>query len=134
MAGRGALLLNHMTSPHVLIRSAVHASCCLPTVMLPTRLLAKEANGEIVPFEKEAAEFIDGSFTADIPRQRLSELFHVTQNIVSQVNPHIVATMNSNRSEAYTFFRRGQSMLSSEVLHTGCHRSPHTRAMGPHHP
>ena len=82
---RGALLLNHITSPHVLIRTAVHASCCLPTVMHPTTLLAKNSNGAIVPFGKDEAEFIDGSFTADIPRQRLSELFHVTQNIVSQV-------------------------------------------------
>ena len=114
---RGALLLNHLTSPHVLIRSAVHASCCLPTVMLPTTLLAKTSSGEIVPFEKDEAEFIDGSFTADIPRQRLAELFHVTQNIVSQVNPHIVATMNSNRSNAYSWFRRGQAVLSAEVLH-----------------
>ena len=78
-------MLNHLTSPHVLIRSAVHASCCLPTVMLPTTLLAKTESGEIVPFDKDKAEFIDGSFTADIPRQRLAELFHVTNSIVSQV-------------------------------------------------
>ena len=29
--------------------------------------------------------WIDGSFTADIPHDRLSELFHVTQTVVSQV-------------------------------------------------
>ena len=33
---RGALLLNHLTAPHVLIRSAVHASCCLPNRAKPT--------------------------------------------------------------------------------------------------
>ena len=76
---RGALLLNYLTAPYVLIRSALHASCALPTVMHPTTLLMKNASGEIVPFEKESLEFIDGSFTADIPRRRLSELFHVTQ-------------------------------------------------------
>jgi hypothetical protein len=32
-----------------------------------------------VPLENESLEFDDGSFTADIPRKRLSELFHVTQ-------------------------------------------------------
>ena len=87
MGKRGALLLNHLTTPHVLIRSAVHASCALPTVMYPTTLLAKASSGEIVPFERESVEFIDGSFTADIPRRRLSELFHVTQDVVSQVHP-----------------------------------------------
>ena len=83
---RGALLLNHLTAPHVLIRSAVHASCCLPTVMHPTSLLAKAADGSTVPFGDDAAQWIDGSFTADIPRRRLSELFHVTQDVVSQVS------------------------------------------------
>ena len=86
-SSRGALLLNHLTAPHVLIRSAVHASCCLPTVMLPTALLAKDSHGQIVAFAGEEARWIDGSFTADIPRQRLSELFHVTQDLVSQVCP-----------------------------------------------
>ena len=54
-AMRGALLLNHLTTPHVLLRSAVHASCCLPTVMNPTTLLAKASNGEIHPFEQVGA-------------------------------------------------------------------------------
>ena len=81
---RGALLLNHLTAPHVLIRTAVHASCCLPTVMHPATLLAKNATGAIVPFSQLDAEWIDGSFTADVPRRRLAELFHVTQDVVSQ--------------------------------------------------
>jgi len=34
--------------------------------------------------------YMDGSFTADIPRDRLTELFHVTQTVVSQV----ILTMN----------------------------------------
>lgn len=91
---RGALLLNALTTPHVLVRSAVHASCCLPTVMRPTSLLAKGADGQIVPFhggggggggDGPGVQYMDGSFTADIPRDRLTELFHVTQTVVSQV-------------------------------------------------
>ena len=90
---RGALLLNHLTTPHVLIRSAVHASCCLPTIMHPTELLKKEADGRIAPFMRtpgedgRKTEWMDGSFTADVPRNRMAELFHVTQIVVSQVNP-----------------------------------------------
>lgn len=113
---RGALLLNHLTAPHVLIRSAVHASCCLPTVMLPTTLLAKDSSGQIVPFASEGAQWIDGSFTADIPRKRLSELFHVTQDIVSQVNPHISFTF-SGQAAKFGWFRRLESALSADVLH-----------------
>ena len=55
--------------------------CVVPQVMHPTRLLYKTSSGEIVPLENESLEFTDGSFTADIPRKRLSELFHVTQVI-----------------------------------------------------
>eukprot|EP00967_Tisochrysis_lutea_P069846 scaffold91979_cov31-Tisochrysis_lutea.AAC.5 len=90
---RGALLLNALTTPHVLVRSAVHASCCLPTVMKPTTLLAKDPDGNVVPFHGGGGsadgvhghQYMDGSFTADIPRDRLTELFHVTQTVVSQV-------------------------------------------------
>lgn len=114
---RGALLLNHLTAPHVLIRSAVHASCSLPTVMHPTSLLAKNSAGEIVTFVKEEARWIDGSFTADIPRRRLSELFHVTQDIVSQVNPHIVPTFNTHSAKVHISFRRLESALTGDVLH-----------------
>ena len=49
---RGALLLNHLTTPHVLVRSAVHASCSLPTVMKPTALLAKDAAGKVSRAER----------------------------------------------------------------------------------
>lgn len=40
---RGAeeLLLNHITTPHVLIRSAVVASCSLPGILKPSHLLSK---------------------------------------------------------------------------------------------
>ena len=53
--------------------------------MRSVALLAKAADGTIVPFTRAEEQWIDGSFTADIPRRRLSELFHVTQDIVSQV-------------------------------------------------
>jgi predicted acylesterase/phospholipase RssA len=60
--------------------------------MKPTSLLAKTAGGLIVPFhgggggaDGPGVQYMDGSFTADIPRDRLTELFHVTQTVVSQV-------------------------------------------------
>jgi TAG lipase / steryl ester hydrolase / phospholipase A2 / LPA acyltransferase len=39
--GAEELLLNHVTTPNVLIRSAVMASCSLPGIMAPSPLLAK---------------------------------------------------------------------------------------------
>ena len=53
----------------------------------------------MVPLDNESLEFEDGSFTADIPRKRLSELFHVTQDIVSQVNPHVNMMLGSDSGE-----------------------------------
>ena len=123
---RGALLLNHLTTPHVLIRSAVHASCCLPTIMHPTELLKKEADGTIAPFMRMSdsdgrgsttkTEWMDGSYTADVPRKRMAELFHVTQIVVSQVNPHVVAMMNAHEGESYTLFRRVTSWLETDLF------------------
>jgi TAG lipase/steryl ester hydrolase/phospholipase A2/LPA acyltransferase len=84
------LLMNHMTSPNVLIRSCVHASCALPGLMEPVELLAKDRNGQIIPYMPGGVKFVDGSLKADLPMKRLSELFNATQYIVSQVNPHIV--------------------------------------------
>ncbi len=125
-SARGALLLNALTAPHVLIRSAVHASCCLPTVMKPTTLLAKDAAGRVVPFSSAAdggedggGEWMDGSFTADIPRDRLSELFHVTQTVVSQVNPHIAIALsrkNPNHGAPFNALRRLEAALSYDIM------------------
>jgi TAG lipase/steryl ester hydrolase/phospholipase A2/LPA acyltransferase len=83
------LLMNHTTSPNVLIRSCVHASCALPGLMEPVELLAKDRDGNIVPYMPGGVRFVDGSLKADIPVKRLSELFNATQFIVSQVNPHV---------------------------------------------
>ena len=88
-------------------------------------LLAKDSTGRIVPFQNnEKVRFIDGSFTADIPRKRLSELFHVTQDIVSQVNPHVVAWLDQHAEVAAQFnvFRRLES-TSRRTSSTGCRAS-----------
>lgn len=83
---RGHLvLLNHISSPQVLIRSAVQATCSLPGLMQPVQLLAKDIQGNIVPYMKGGVKFLDGSLRADIPSKRLAQLFNATQYIVSQV-------------------------------------------------
>jgi len=95
-SGRSAqrLLLNHISTPHVTIASAVGASCALPGVMAPTKLIAKTTAGNLEPFEVDGVEWIDGSVQADLPFQRIAVLFAVSNFIVSQTNFHIVPFLN----------------------------------------
>ena len=86
--------------------------------MHSTRLLYKASSGEVVPLENESLEFDDGSFTADIPRKRLSELFHVTQDIVSQVNPHVAMMIGSDSGERFSLFRGLTLSLSLSLTPT----------------
>jgi predicted acylesterase/phospholipase RssA len=88
------LLLNHISTPHVTIASAVAASCALPGVMAPAKLLAKNSSGVLEPFEVDGVEWIDGSVQADLPFQRIATLFAVTSFLVSQTNFHVVPFLN----------------------------------------
>lgn len=86
-------LLNYVTSPHILIWSAVAASCSVPLVFSPASLLVKDPKtGEIGSWSGNLTpqKWIDGSVDNDLPMQRLSEMFNVNHFIVSQVNPHVV--------------------------------------------
>lgn len=93
--------LNYLTSPHVVIWSAVTASCAFPGLFEAQELMAKDRSGEIVPFHAPFLEgpgevsgnsvrrWRDGSLESDLPMMQLKELFNVNHFIVSQANPHI---------------------------------------------
>nr|XP_043622778.1 triacylglycerol lipase SDP1 [Erigeron canadensis] len=93
--------LNYLTSPHVVIWSAVTASCAFPGLFEAQELMAKDRSGEIVPYHppfhrgpEEAGRsstrrWRDGSLEIDLPMIQLKELFNVNHFIVSQANPHI---------------------------------------------
>ncbi|KAG7388459.1 mitogen-activated protein kinase tyrosine protein phosphatase sdp1 [Phytophthora pseudosyringae] len=81
-------LLNYLTAPNVIIWSASLASCAIPNLFRPVELLAKDENGNIVPYYREGLKWSDGSVECDLPMERLSELFNVNHFIVSQVNIH----------------------------------------------
>lgn len=81
-------LINYLTAPHVFLWSAVCASTSIPGAFQSVELRAKNRRGEDVPYERTGTRWRDGSFTADLPRKRLSELFNVNHYIVSQVAPH----------------------------------------------
>ena len=77
------LLLNYMTSPNVLIWSAVSASTAIPRFFDPVELMVKTDSGEILPYHPDNQRYIDGSVAGDLPMQRMSELFNVNTFIVS---------------------------------------------------
>eukprot|EP00958_Prasinococcus_capsulatus_P001520 scaffold137_cov398-Prasinococcus_capsulatus_cf.AAC.42 len=99
-----ARLLNHLTSPHVLVWSAVCASCAFPGLFPAQQLLAKDYDGNIVPLQlhrsrgsrntmtnhNQPGQWRDGSIELDLPVKELAEMFSVNHIIVSQVNPHVV--------------------------------------------
>lgn len=80
--------------PFSLLLFSVRASCALPGVMAPAKLIVKNSNGTLEPFEVDGVEWIDGSVQADLPFQRIATLFAVTSFIVSQTNFHIVPFLN----------------------------------------
>ncbi|EPS73623.1 hypothetical protein M569_01129 [Genlisea aurea] len=90
--------LNYLTSPHVVIWSAVTASCAFPGLFEAQELMAKNRAGQLVPYHPPfhigldgmtPRRWRDGSLEADLPIQQLKELFNVNHFVVSQANPHI---------------------------------------------
>lgn len=79
-------LMNAVTSPTVLVRSALAASCAVPGVYAPVQLMARDRNGIVTPY-LEGRRWIDGSVSDDLPARRISRLYAVNHYIVSQVNP-----------------------------------------------
>lgn len=86
-------LLNYLTAPNVLIRSGSLASCSIPTVFPAVRLLAKDYNGNILPY-LPSMKWADGSLKSDLPMLRMARLHDVNHYIVSQTNPHVAPFMS----------------------------------------
>lgn len=82
-------LLNAIASPNVYIREAVWASCAVPGIYPPVSLMAKDHNGNRVPYMPNR-KWVDGSVTHDLPAKRLSRLYGVNHHIVSMANPAVV--------------------------------------------
>lgn len=105
-------LLNSITSPNVMLREAVLASCCIPGVFEPVALAAKNVDGERVPYLR-TRKWVDGSLSDDLPMKRLSRLYGVNHFIVSQTNPLALPFISSEKK------RRGfLGTLSSTSLKT----------------
>jgi predicted acylesterase/phospholipase RssA len=135
------MLLNYLTSPHVLIWSAAVASAAVPGIFEPRELLMKDREGNVVPYYPGGLKWRDGSMQNDLPMTRLTELFNVNFFIVSQVNPHAMlisgAGLGSNRGPVFRcaqFLRRELKQyllsISDLVRGTSGRVSPWLRPVG----
>ncbi|BCX67989.1 DUF3336 domain-containing protein [Pseudomonas izuensis] len=89
-------LLNAITAPNVLVRSAIQASGAVTGIFPPVTLQAKDAAGQQVPYLPEQ-RWIDGSFIDDLPAKRLGRLYGVNHFISSMANPAaLLFTPNPN--------------------------------------
>ena len=111
-------LLNYITSPNVIIWSAVAASCSIPFVFAGSPLLSKDPKtGEPVVWDASSSKCIDGSIEGDLPTARLSELFNVNHFIVSQVNPHVTPWLPTTSHELASSAGTPLTIMVNELLH-----------------
>ncbi|MES3040865.1 MAG: DUF3336 domain-containing protein [Pseudomonadota bacterium] len=97
-ANQKSRLMNELTSPYLLVWSAVLASCAVPLLFPPVTLTTKSADGNHTPY-MPLERWVDGSMRSDMPRRRLMRLYNVNYFIASQVNPHIVPLLESERKK-----------------------------------
>jgi NTE family protein len=97
-------LLNAVTSPNVLIREAVLASCAVPGVFPPVTLAARNRHGERQPYVP-SRQWVDGSLTDDLPAKRLSRLYGVNHFITSQTNPLAIWALRDTQGSDSLFSR-----------------------------
>eukprot|EP00038_Savillea_parva_P030498 m.78131 g.78131 ORF g.78131 m.78131 type:complete len:622 (+) comp9198_c0_seq1:346-2211(+) len=108
-------LLNYLTSPNVVIWSASCASCALSGVFNEVEIMCKDTSGRLTPWGgPPGTKWSDGSIESDLPIERLRELFNVNHFIVSQVNPHVVPMLMSERPHVEPRFPWLVSVFLSE--------------------
>ncbi len=99
-----ARLLNYLTTPHLLVWSAVMASCSVPGLFPPVKLMTKDRLGNEKPY-MASIRWVDGAIQSDLPAKRLGELYNVNHHIVSQTNPHVLPFIaDQTRKEGWQSF------------------------------
>lgn len=83
--------------------------------------MAKDRQGNILPWNPSGYSFEDGSIEGDLPMRRLSELFSVNHFLVAQVNPHMLPFMNTRPGPSSRFSKAVVS-LSVDVMSEFAHR------------
>ncbi len=83
------LMLSRLTTPRVLVSSAIVASASVPGLLPLATLKEKAPDGTVRECKAPFRDLRDGSFKSDIPMSELAFYCNVNYFIVSQVNPHI---------------------------------------------
>lgn len=117
-------LLNYLTAPDVVIWSAAVASCSIPGVFAPGNLFKKvkkalvregEDEYEIIPCSVPGVKYADGSIEADLPIERIKEMFNINHFIVSQVNPHARLLAPHSTLNFYGYMPSALAYISEKV-------------------
>ncbi|PRT56983.1 Lipase 3 [Wickerhamiella sorbophila] len=113
-------LLNYLTTPKVIIRTAVRAS--IGTNILRrtenVQIMAKDYNGDTIPFLYRKLHYMPANSAThtsprDSPYNRLSELFNVNNYIVSVTRPYFAPVLLSD------FKHRGESRWLHPAIRLG---------------
>lgn len=96
-------LLNYLSTPNVIVWSAVACSSAFPFLFVPQSLLARDSRGRVVPFANQGVgemqrRWRDGSLEEDLPMRGLSEMFNVNYFLVSQCNPYLLPIIAAKRA------------------------------------
>ncbi|KAI9338219.1 acyl transferase/acyl hydrolase/lysophospholipase [Obelidium mucronatum] len=111
-------LLNYLTAPTVLIRTAACASASSLGIFRSVDLLAKDKTGKVVPWTASHIKWGDSSYDSESPETRLAELFNVNHFIVSQSSP--LATPFLPKGPQYrktSFFESILAFMFNEFRH-----------------
>ena len=112
-----ARLLSGYTSPYILMWSASLASCAVPTIFPPVKLLKKDQHGHNVPYMPRL-RWVDGTVVSDLPVERLMHLYDVNYTIVSQTNPHVVPFLE-NETRQGGLLSVPKALLKAEIKFHG---------------
>lgn len=88
-------IMNETTSPDLLLWSATLASCAVPLLFPPVKLMTKRCDGVYTPYMGDT-RWVDGSVRSDFPQEKMARLYNINYSIACQVNPHIVPFMQTD--------------------------------------
>jgi TAG lipase/steryl ester hydrolase/phospholipase A2/LPA acyltransferase len=91
-------IMNAITSPNVMIRETVLASCAIPGIFPPVTLAAKDRSGARVPYVA-SRQWVDGSVTNDLPARQLARIYGVNHFVTSQTNPIVLWSLRDTAAK-----------------------------------
>ena len=116
--GDGGVICGPRTTPHVLVRDAVRASCAVPFVFEPV-VVHERRHGRVQPF-RSGQGWVDGSLYADVPAKFIKRHYQVRHTIVSLVNPAVRPFVpDHGQSRGPTALMRGMAMRAAHKAALG---------------